>query len=152
MATISELELDNSNLSNIETNLNDIISSLTLSINSLVDLSSNIENRYLVDDNNTPIFDRIKNLKNNIETTNDYLSNVILPTIGSTITSNNTTIGDLKAEEERKQQEQNTSSQTTTVYPTGNSKPAKNTTTTKSSNKNNKNNKDKEDEDKWDRW
>jgi predicted RNase H-like nuclease (RuvC/YqgF family) len=67
MATITQLEQDNSNLNAINDDITDIISYLNSSVSELSSLSRNIETRYTVDDNSTPIIDRIKKLKEEFE-------------------------------------------------------------------------------------
>lgn len=105
MSTISQLEKDNAKLNDIKSTIDDINSYLKLSVNGLVDLSNNIDNRYLIDDNNTPIFDRIKKLKSSIESTEKYLTNTVKAEATINISKNNTTIKNIKIEEEKKRQQ-----------------------------------------------
>lgn len=144
MATITQLEQDNSNLNAINDDITDIISYLNSSVSELSSLSRNIETRYTVDDNSTPIIDRIKKLKEELEATSEFLSKKVLTGVDMTIQKNSDAITIIQEDEKKKEEEKkkasSASSSTSSSYSGGNSKPAV---------KDDK--KDKKD-DKWSKW
>ena len=147
MTTIEQLEQDNKNLNSINSNVGDIVVYLESAINELETLSNNIELRYTVDDNATPIITRINKLKDDIETVKIYLKTNVKSSLASNIQSNNNNIvvlkeAEKKAKEEEENKKKSESSSSSSSSSTGYSKPI---STPKKSD-------DSKEKDKWDRW
>lgn len=119
MATITQLETDNKNLNNINNDVQDIVRLLEAAVSDIDTLINNIDSRYSVDDNSTPIIDRAKALKESIGSTSSYLSRNILNSIESSIRSNNITISNLKELEKKSKEETKTTTTTTSKTTTG---------------------------------
>lgn len=99
MSQISQCENNIRRYRVLKSDINSILKKLSISIDSTRDLNNEIKNKYLVNDNFTPIVVRNDKLKNNIESTYNYLSGTILPAIDLAISNLYKQISKLKREE-----------------------------------------------------
>ena len=90
------------NYNNIKPNLQQIISLLQNSSNDINDIKFDIKNKYIINDEETPISNRINNLDEDIKKTSNYLKNTIIPGIDSAITGLYNRIERLEYEEEQR--------------------------------------------------
>jgi hypothetical protein len=106
MSSILQCENDIKRYRNLKDKLNTILYELLSSQNELSTVSSNIKNKYQVNNDTTPIYSRVTKLDGNIDTTYNYIKNKIIPSIDSAINSLNKQIDDINEEEESKRLEE----------------------------------------------
>lgn len=78
-----------------------VISKLSLANDDADGLRNDIKNKYQINDNETPIFERAVQLKNNISNTCDFLNNKVIPAIDAAIYNLNNDIAKLEAEQKK---------------------------------------------------
>lgn len=83
----------------LKADVKSVMAKLSLAINDTNDINLRIENRYLVNDNPTPIVSRTKELKSDMKTTYNYLKHKILPEIDAAISGLNKKKDRLEKEE-----------------------------------------------------
>ncbi len=92
MDTKATYQNDITKYTHLKSYVNSIVNNLTRAISDLSSVDSNVKNKYLVDDNNTPVESRISTLISNMSSTRDYLRDTIIPAIDSAITGTNNKI------------------------------------------------------------
>lgn len=83
---------------NLKNNVTNIVNELTTAISSCSSIDDSVKNKYIVDDENTPVESRISTLIVNMTTTRDYLRDTILPAIDNAIAGTNNKIASIKDE------------------------------------------------------
>ncbi len=106
MSSISYYQYNINRYRTLKTNINSVISYLSMAKNNAESVGNDIKNKYEINDSNTPIFNRAIQLKDNISSTCNYLSNKVIPAIDSAIYSLNREIARIEAEEREKEQEE----------------------------------------------
>ena len=96
MDTKTNYQNDVTNYTNLKSYVSSIVNDLNSAISNLSGVDSNVKNKYLVDDENTPVESRISTLITNMSSTRDYLRDTIIPAIDSAITGTNKKIQKLE--------------------------------------------------------
>ncbi len=105
MSSISQCQYDIERYKTLKSNINSIICQLTQVIGNTDEFNNEIKTKYQVNDKYTPIVSRTVQLKDNMESTNKYLSNKVIPVIDSFIINLNKEIARLeKVENQQKNQ------------------------------------------------
>lgn len=102
MLSISQYEINIRRYKNLKSNLNYIITKLSLAIDNADNISNEIKERYLINDNYTPIVSRTIKLKNSMNDTYNYLNNKVIPAIDSAIYTLNRELTRLEQEEKNR--------------------------------------------------
>lgn len=98
MSSISQCKNNIIKYRNLKSNLNSIVSNLALAISNTDDISSQIKNKYSVNDSVTPTVTRTIQLKNDMKTTYNYLKNKVIPAIDVAISNTNKELRKLEQE------------------------------------------------------
>lgn len=106
MSSISQCQYDIKRYKILKNNINSIIFQLSQVIENTDDFNNEIKTKYQINDNYTPIVSRTIQLKDNMESTNKYLINKVIPAIDSAINNLNNKIVHLEEESQQKNKEQ----------------------------------------------
>lgn len=100
---------DISRLQSLKSNLQSANSDLRIATYRFTPITYNLSANYRINDSETPITQRVKRLHNDIASTNEYISNVVIPAIDDAINGKRNEIERLeaeqRAEEERRRRE-----------------------------------------------
>ena len=96
MSSISQCKYDIERYRTLKNNVNSIIYQLSISIGNVDHCTNEIRNKYIVNDNYTPIEARSSQLKINMESTYNFLNNQVIPAIDTAITNLNKEIASLE--------------------------------------------------------
>lgn len=99
MSSISQCENDIRRYKVLKENINSVVEKLSLAVSNASTLNTELKNKYQVDDSNTPISNRVKDLKNNIENTSNFLKDKVISEIDGAINNLNREIARLEEEE-----------------------------------------------------
>lgn len=107
MSSIWQCEQEIQRYRNLSSNLKTIISSLSSAAGNTYSLSNEIDNKYQVNDSFTPIVTKTNQLKNDIESTCNYLKITVIPAIDAEINELEREIDRIEQEErERREREE----------------------------------------------
>lgn len=101
MNTISDYENDIRKYKTLKNTLLNICTNLSSAINGVKDLNSEVKNKYIVNDDYSPIAKRSDNLKSNMEATYNNIYRKVIPAIDSAIYNINKQITSLEKEDKK---------------------------------------------------
>lgn len=89
----------------LSSGVSSVISQLNSCNSNYVNLKKNIQENYLVNNDTTPVYDRVSKLETEAHKISNYLSNTILPAIAAAIQALYRRIAELEEEERRRRAE-----------------------------------------------
>ena len=125
MASIAQCKNNINSYGIMKDNIKAIIIYLNKSVDINANLLSKIDSLYEVDNNGSIIYDKVKELSNDVTKTSNYLNNTILPAIDIAIKKEYNTIADIESQQEQeKAQAAASSSSSSSSSSSGSTKPA----------------------------
>lgn len=85
----------------LSSGVSNVISQLKSCSSNYLNLKKNIQENYLVNNDTTPVYDKVSTLESEADKTSNYLSNTILPAVASAIQALYRRIAELEEEERR---------------------------------------------------
>lgn len=98
MSSISQCRSNLIKYKNLKVNLNSILSKISSAISDSDNVGNKIKNRYLINDESTPIVSRTIKLKNDMKSTYNYIKFKVLPAIDVAISNTNKEMKKLEKE------------------------------------------------------
>ncbi len=106
MTSIAQYKSDIIKYDNLKNNLNSILNILSSAIDDADNLNSEIKSRYLINDNPAVISSSVTSFTGDMKETYNYLNNVVIPAIDSSLASTQAKKARLeRIERERKEKE-----------------------------------------------